>query len=254
MCSVRLAISFLFPLYVFCTDRKRAPLPPQATTFLTSSTAPVYARDAPHSSAAPVAPRNFRVPDSSGPDGNVPLGPRSMIYANEEPPPRSGPTGGVEYDRGKISSRQLDRVPNSYPPLPPINTAMDVDDEGPLSTRRPPSPTSHRTLKNGPKQYQEDDVESPSGSRWSSNHSTTGGPSRQTASPVPSSILSVPENGRPTGRTSSILAPPPPGDSHGETRDLERSRHEEPSGRKEERMDRYSGVIFPFVFKQAGYL
>ncbi|KAF8804630.1 hypothetical protein BYT27DRAFT_7259107 [Phlegmacium glaucopus] len=213
------------------SHRKRAPLPPQATTFLTSSTA--HTRDAPsHSSSAPVAPRSFA-------DGSVPLGPRSMIHVNEEPQSRSGPTGGSEYDRDRSRnpSRQLDRVSNNYPP-PPINIAMDVDDEGPSSTRRPPSPASHRTLKNGPKQYQEDDVESPGGPRWPSNRSTTGGPSRQTASPVPS-VLSGPENGRPTGRTSSTLAPPPPGDSYGETRDFERSRREEPSRRKEERIDRY---------------
>lgn len=169
-----------------------------------------------------MAPRSFRLQDLSGSDGNVPVGPRSMNYVNEEPPPRSGPTGGVEYDRdrGRNSSRQLGRAPNNYPaPLPLINTAMDVDDEGPLLTRGP-SP------RNGPKQCQEDDVESPSGSRWPASHSTSGGPSRPTASSVSS------ENGRPSHL---------PGDGHSETRDFDRSR-QVPSGRKEERLDRIPGV------------
>ena len=126
----------------FSIDRKRAPLPPQATTFLTSATSPVYARDAPsHSSAAPVAPRSLRPTDSTGPDGNVPLGPRRRIHANEEPAPRSGATGSVEYrDRGRNTSRQLDRGPNThnYPiSLPLIDTAMGQEEpSGMKETRR----------------------------------------------------------------------------------------------------------------------
>ena len=121
----RLAISFLFS-FVLCTDRQRAPLPPQATTFLTSSIAPEYARDAPpQSSAAPLAPRSYR--DFSGHDGNVPLGPRSMTHVNEEPLSRNGPTGGVEYDRDR--GRNTLRQPNHYPAsAPPINSSMNVDD------------------------------------------------------------------------------------------------------------------------------
>ena len=121
-----MAISFPF-LYVLCIDRKRVPLPPQATTFLTSSNTPEYARDAPpQSSAAPVAPRSLR--DFGGHDSNVPLGPRSMIHVNEEPLPRNGPTSGAEYDRDR--SRNTSRQPNHYPaPLPSINTSVNVDDE-----------------------------------------------------------------------------------------------------------------------------
>ena len=122
-----LSISFLF-LYVLCTDRKRAPLPPQATTFLTSSsTAPEYARDAPlQSSAAPLAPRSLR--DFSGYDSNVPLGPRSMTHVNEESLPRNAPTGGTEYDRDR--GRNALRQSNHYPaPLSSANASVNVDDE-----------------------------------------------------------------------------------------------------------------------------
>lgn len=77
MCSVpSFGNFFSFFLYVFCTDRKRVPLPPQAATFLTSSIAPAYTRDPPsHSAATPVAPRSHRLPDISGPDGISTLAP-----------------------------------------------------------------------------------------------------------------------------------------------------------------------------------
>jgi hypothetical protein len=110
------------------TDRKRVPLPPQATTFLTSSSiVPEYAREAPpQSSAAPVAPRSLR--DFSAHDGNVPLGPRSMTHVNEELLPRNAPVGGSEYDRDR--GRNSLRQPNHYSAtLPPISASMNVDDE-----------------------------------------------------------------------------------------------------------------------------
>lgn len=109
------------------TDRKRAPLPPQAASFLTSSSiAPEYARDAlPQSSAAPLAPRSLR--DFSAHDNNVPLGPRSMTHVNEELLPRNAPVGGSEYDRDR--GRNTLRQSNHYPaPLPPISNVDD--DEG----------------------------------------------------------------------------------------------------------------------------
>ena len=118
-----MAISFHF-LYVLCIDRKRAPLPPQAATFLTSSNVPEYARDAPpQSSAAPVAPRSLR--DFSGHDGNVPLGPRSMTHSNEELLSRNGPTGAAEYDRDR--GRNNSRQPNLYPA--PLPSSVNIDSE-----------------------------------------------------------------------------------------------------------------------------
>ena len=125
--SLSSAILWQFLLCSFMslyTDRKRVPLPPQATTFLTSSSvAPEYARDAPpQSPAAPVAPRSLR--DFSAHDSNVPLGPRSMTHVSEELLPRNAPMGGSEYDRDR--GRNNLRQSNHYPAPPPISK---VDDE-----------------------------------------------------------------------------------------------------------------------------